>query len=467
VKSEPNLSARIAAHVATVRAEDLPAATQHAASRALLDGLGVMLAASAQSPEILPFAEHARAGGSGPATVLGFGWKTTPVLAAFANGAMAHALDFEDAFDAAPCHPNAALLPAVLAAAQMRLAAGGPAISGPELLAAIAVGCDLVCRLGLSLTRPMEDGGWYPPPILGAFGAAAAAARICRLSERQVLDSFSLMLLQNSCPGEIKYSRDTVLRAVREAFPAQAAMQSTLLAAAGIRGFDQPFEGKAGFFRLFVDGAYDPDVLCDALGQRWWIDQLSFKQWPACRGTHAYIESVQSLRRQPGFDPAAITEIVAVGGIVQRMLALPAESKRQPAVTIDAKFSIPFTIAAAVLDDEVTLDSFDRASLEDPQKRALAAKVTFTERAGWGRERAASGELSIRLADGSTLRHTVEIATGHPSRPLSDEILAAKFVDNAGRARRPIGADAAATLAGTIFSLQTAGDIGPLLAAIQ
>ena len=341
VDGADGLSVKIAEHVAGFDGESLPETTLHAAKRALLDGIGVMLAASGVSPEVAPFVDHAAASGSGPARIFGSGVRTGAAMAAFANGAMAHALDFEDAFDAAPSHPDAALLPAVLAIADER---GG--VSGRELLTAIAIGCDLVCRMGLSLRREMEAGGWYPPPILGAFGAVAAAARLRRLDPRQVLDSFSLMLCQATCPGEIKYSRDTVIRAVREAFPAQAAVQSSAMAALGVRGFDEPLEGKAGFFRLYAEGQYDPAVLLDALGTRFWIEQLSFKRWPACRGTHAYIEAAQTLRARHGIAPGRIVEVVATGGEVQRMLVEPAARKVAPTTAIDAKFSIPFTVAA-------------------------------------------------------------------------------------------------------------------------
>ncbi|MEG3152492.1 MmgE/PrpD family protein [Sphingomonas sp. ZT3P38] len=455
------LSERIAGHIVGCEAERLPATTIHAAKRALLDGLGVMLAASGTSPEIEAFVTYAQAGGAGRASILGRGTTATASLAALANGAMAHALDFEDAFDAAPSHPNASLLPAVLAVLQ-----DGPPVSGRDLLAAIAVGCDLVCRLGLSLRREMEAGGWYPPPILGVFGATAAVARLRGLSQRETLDALSLALCQASCPGEIKYSRDTVIRAVREALPAESAVRATALAALGVRGFDEPFEGKGGFFRLYADGRYDPAALLDGLGERFWIEQLSFKRWPACRGTHAYIEAVQALRAAHGFSPDDVAEIVATGGEVQVMLVEPPASKRAPATAIDAKFSIPFTVAAALIDGEVTLDSYDGASLADPRKLAQAAKVRFERHPDWGRERAASGGLRIVLRDGTRLEQWVDVAAGHVSRPIDDAGLQAKFIDCAGRAQQPLSGEGAAALATAIWSLDEAPDAALALSAI-
>jgi 2-methylcitrate dehydratase PrpD len=443
----------LANHVAGFDAEALSAATIHAAKRALLDGIGVMLGASGVSPEVAPFIDYAAASGPGGAVILGTGERTGAAMAAFANGAMAHALDFEDAFDAAPSHPNASLLPAVLAILQT-----GPPVSGRDLLAAIAIGCDLACRIGLALTRDMEAGGWYPPPIRGAFGAVAAAARMRRLSSPQTLDAFSLLLCQTTMPGEIKYSADTVIRAVREAFPAQAAVQSSALAAAGVRGFEAPFEGKAGFFRLYADGHYDAAVLLDRLGAHFWIEQLTFKRWPACRGTHAYIEAAQALRQAHVIDPAAIVSITATGGSVQRMLVEPAARKAAPTTVIDAKFSIPFTVAAALIDEEVTLDSYDAASLADPRKRRLAGLVGFDLRADWGMAKAASGTLAIELADGTRVERHVEAAAGGVDRPIDDAALTAKFRDCARRARKPLADHAIERLAQAIWTIDTLAD---------
>lgn len=424
------LSHRVATHVAETNFEQLPEPTRAAAVRALLDGLGVILAASG-SDEAAPFVALAREQQvrSGGADVLGRGFRTSAAMAALANGAMAHVLDFEDAFDAAPCHPNASLIPAALAIAQ----AHGP-VTGKELITAVAVGCDLVCRLALSLKRPMEAGGWYPPPILGAFGATAAAARLLRLGPRQVLDAFSLVMGQNSCPGEIKYSPDTVLRAVREAFPAQAAVTSALLAARGVRGFDEPLEGKAGFFRLFVDGQYDETAILDGLGERFWIEQLTFKRWPCCRGTHAYIEAVELIRAREPFEWQEVREVTLYGGEIQTMLAEPIERKRRPSTAIEAKFSLPFTVASALHDGDVILDSFAPARLSDPEILMLADRIAFEAVREWGRSRPAGGEIEIALRDGRTLRERIETAQGHPDHPLSDEILLRKFVECVGRA---------------------------------
>ena len=455
------LSARLARHATAFDGRTLTPQVVHATQRAILDGLGVMLAASGESPDVRPFEEWVQAQPGPPeATLLGFNSRASAVQAAMVNGAMAHALDYEDAFDPAPLHPNASLLPAALAT----LESGARRCSGRELLTAVALGCDLVCRMGLSLQRPLEEGGWYPPPILGAFGATLAAGRLAGLDARQLCDAWSLLLTQNSCPGEIKFSAESTLRAVREAFPAQAAVTSVQLAARGVRGFDAPLEGKAAFYALFARGEYDPGALLDGLGERFWIEHLSFKRWPCCRGTHAYIEAAQCLRGAHGFAPCDIESVVCIGGNLQQMLAEPRPQKQAPLTAIDAKFSIPFTVALALIHPEVTLSSFAESQLRDPDLLSLARKCDF--RLDPRAKSAAGGELRVRLRDGREISHVVTRALGDPARPLSDAALRKKFIHCAARAANPIEPVRAARCADRILALDAEPDAAVALRAI-
>ena len=195
-----DVSARIARHVASTTAESIPDAALEAAKRSLLDAIGVSVAASGLAPECLPFVRlaRARARRRRPARCSGSASERRRRRAVFANGALAHALDFEDAHDPSLSHPNAQTVPVLLALAESE---GG--ISGRDFLAAQAVGCDLTCRLSLALGQALAARGWYPPSLLAGFGATAAAANLLRLDERQTLDAFSLVLGQLGSHGQI------------------------------------------------------------------------------------------------------------------------------------------------------------------------------------------------------------------------------------------------------------------------
>jgi 2-methylcitrate dehydratase PrpD len=433
------ISQEIAAHFAALRFDTLPPATVHATRRALLDALGVMLGASGLSEDALPYRTHAMTA-AGPARLLGFAARSTPSLAALANGALAHALDFGDTFDAGPSHPNAALVPALLA-----LADADPAICFGEVLTAMAAGSDFACRLSLAPARAYEEGGWYPPPLVNLIAGATACAKLIGLDADGIRDAMGLALVQGAFPSEIKYDPTSPMRGVREGLVARAAVEAALLAQAGARAFAEPLEGKAGFFAVYGGGP-PGDALLDGLGERFLGDQVSFKPWPACRGTHPYIEAALALR--DGLDLNAVERVEAETGPIQEMLIRPQRTKAAPTRAIEAKFSIPYCVAAALIDGEVTLASFLPERIGDPATRALAGKVVEVSNPDWTRAHAASGSLTFILRDGTRREHRVMQAAGHPDRPIADSALITKFVDCMAYAASPL-APASATAKAT------------------
>ena len=443
--------------LAALGPDDLTPSARTAAKHVLLDAVGVMLGASGMAGEVGAFIALARAMGDGPCRILGTDYRAAPGMAALANGAMAHALDYEDAFDLAPGHPNASLVPALIALAQFR----GP-VSGPRFLTALVAGCELSCRMGLALRQKMEVGGWYPPPILAGHGAALGAAHLLGLGPQGMADALSLALCQVTMPGEIKYSQRTVIRAIREGFPAQAAVQAALLAQQGVAGFEEPLEGRAGFFALYAGGQYAPEVLLAPLEGAFWIEHLTFKPWPSCRGTHPYIEMALALRDQHGFAHSDVTAIEVGVGPMQRMLVEPLARKRAPEVAIDAKFSVPFCTSAALVTGAIGLDSFGEAQLRDPAILALAAKVDFTQPDSAENWRGDAGTLAITLANGQVLRAALDRARGTPDNPLGEAALVEKFADCASRAAQPLPEAKARELAARILALEECTDVGAL-----
>jgi 2-methylcitrate dehydratase PrpD len=452
-------SQRLAEFIAGFDAAALPHTTLYAAKRVLLDATGVMIGASGAAPETEPFVSLARLSGEGPSRILGTDMRVPAPAAAFANGAFAHALDFEDAFDLVPGHPNASLVPALLALAQSE----GP-VDGRQFLASLAIGCDTACRMALALTRRMEEGGWYPPPILGGFGAVAGAARLLGLNADRVRDALSLMLCQVTMPGEIKYSAGTQIRAVREAFPAQAAVQSVLLARDGVRGFEQPLEGRAGFYALYAAGHFDKNTIFDALGERFWIEHLTFKPWPSCRGTHPFIQMALELRQRHGFALEDLVKVTVGIDAIQQMLVEPRQSKCAPSSPIEAKFSIQFATALALARGHVTLDDFTADDLADQHVLRLAAQieVEVVGQPDW--HPGSGGRLAVRLKNGDQFETQVENARGCPAMPMSDADLRDKFITCAAKAAIPLDREAASALADAVMSIEDCEDVGVLFA---
>lgn len=451
------LTEAITAHIAGFDPMALPIATAHATRRALLDAIGVMLAASGISEEARPFRLLAASeDGAGPSRLIG-GSEHVPVQsAALANGALGHALDFGDVYDAGTAHPNAALVPALLA-----LCDAEPTIRKDRLLSAMALGSDLACRLSHTPLVPIEERGWYPPPLFGTLGAAAGCAHLLGLSPRQTADAISLAWCQVTFPAAIKYDATSHVRAVREGFAARAAVAGALLARAGVAGFAAPLEGPGGFFATHV-GDYDDGPLRDGLGLVFFGDRVSFKPWPSCRGTHAYIAAALDLKAR-GIAPEAIVSIEAVIGPVQEMLVEPRAAKIAPDTAIHAKFSIPYTVATAWMHGQVGLDSFDEAARADRAVRALAAKVVVRRHPDWTRRHAASGGLIVTLTDGSQREAMIMAAPGGPDSPLDDATLIAKFAACAARAATPCDRDRAATLTARILCADGTASASALL----
>ncbi|HEX5006277.1 MAG TPA: MmgE/PrpD family protein [Hyphomonadaceae bacterium] len=452
------LTLAVARHIATAR--DIPSKARRAAERSLLDAVGVMLGATALGEDCGPFADLAQSA-PGPSTILGRAYRAQPLQAALANGALAHALDYEDALDGAPVHPNAAVVPVAMAMAEAR-----PDISGAEFVSAVAIGCDLVCRLGLALQRNPDDFGWYPPPILSTFGAAAAASRLLKLDETATAHALALALAQATFSSEFKTYPTSSLRAVRDAFAAHAGLLAAMLAQRGVRGHTTAFEGKAGFFAQFARGDWNSETVAADLGVRFHGEDVSYKPWPSCRGTHAFIEAALHLR--PSIEN--IDDIVCVeatGPPLLAMLVEPLAQKQAPATAIDAKFSLPFCVGAALATGDIGMPTFFEEGRRTHQTLALAKLVQFKANLELGMKHAASGDLAIRLKDGRMLSCFIKQARGSPVSPLTDEALIVKFLDCASYADPVISRENAMRLAENLLSMSAASGAAEAFAPLR
>jgi 2-methylcitrate dehydratase PrpD len=447
----------LAEYVARTRFDDLPADVIAMTKRALLDAIGVSLAASGLEPACSPFIELAlESGGPREATILGTQRRVPTVLAALTNGSFAHAMDYEDAHEETRTHPNAAAIAAALPLAE-RVGA-----SGRELVTAVALGCDVVCRLARAL---VGDGapppGFYEPAIVGTFGAATAAAKLLKLTPEQVLDAWSLALCQNSCTQELQDSPESTIRAIREGPCARVGLESALLAAKGVRGFEAPFEGRSGFFVMYAGGVQRQTLLTD-LGKRFAGRDVSFKAWPSCRDTHVYVQAALELLGERAIDAKEIAAVTVNVTDKQMIVCEPAASKRRPQTAIAAKFSVYFTLAVALIDRQVDFESFSDAALEREDILALADKVAYRALPSIND----GAVLEIQLRNGTTHRRTVRAVYGSPAAPMSDEALIKKFVDCGTRAAKPLSAQALQDIAASILSLEAERNVRALIAKL-
>ena len=428
-----------AAYLHNVQFADLPNDVIAATKRSIFDTLGVMLAGS--GPETAAnrlVHEVARWGGTPEASVVGHSIRLPAVHAGFVNGAMAHQYDFDDTHDAAVAHPTANTLAAGLAVAQSI-----GSVSGAELIRAIALGSDIVCRLGLAIRGSLYEYPWTRPPIIGIWGATAAASALLKLPADAIESAFGLTLHQTGNTLECLYATGSEVRGLRDGFSVRNGITSALMARAGIRGDRTALEGRFGLFQAFFRGEYDRSALVDDLGRRFEGANVSIKPWPSARETHATIRCVLELKARHGLSAEAVDDVHLFVGRTNLEFCEPAAARRKPAAKMDALSSLPYAVAVALHHGGVPLSAYTSDALGDPAVLALAQRVTWEVDDQRSHDGTIEGaRVVITLADGRKLSHSVRHGLGHPDDPLPEEALVRKFRDCARMATRPIGDDA-------------------------
>ena len=442
-----------ARHVVATQYQDLPDAAVERAKQSILDTLGVILGASGQMESLPAVVDlHRSWGGAPESTVFGFGGRLPAPTAAFLNGAMAHGLDFDDHLPEGH-HPSSSLVPALFATAE-RL--GG--VTGEQFITAMAIGQDIFARLRKYVVWKQD---WFMTPVVGAFAAAAACAKLLGLNERQVLSAFGVASLQSAGTMQLAYGTGGDLRGMYAGFSARAGVISALLAEAGVTGTTTPFEGKAGFFQTYFDDEWDREAMVAGLGERFHGDSVLFKLWPSCGVSHGFIDATLRLLGAPGRGDE-IARIEVIGGDFAKRLSEPIEQRRRPPSVVDGKFSIPYTVALAVARGTVGVGDFTAERRSDPVVGAVADKITFVEdaRYDWSEELPAS-RVRITLESGEVLEgETAHSATpGSSEHPLGWAELEAKFEDCVAFAVRPLAADVARSVTEAIRRLETVPDV--------
>jgi 2-methylcitrate dehydratase PrpD len=432
----------LAAHVAGSRFEDLPRATVLATKRDLLDTYGCLLGGSAE-PGIAELRRLAnRWGGAPEAPVLVHGDRLPAPAAAQINGAMAHALDFDDVLDhGGSIHPGASVLAASLAAASLR----GDA-SGKDLVLAATLGLDVACRIALA--SPL-DRGWHRTSVMGVFGATAAAASLLRLPPEQVLHGFGIAYSQAA--GNRQCILDGALtKRLQAGLGGSGGVFAAMLAREGFTGATNIFGGRYGFLELYQPNGSDIGRLTEHLGEAWRGDELSFKPYPCGRPLHAAIDAALALRQQLGGSPVATLRIACDAATYHDAFE-SGSAKRRPTQIVEAQFALPFLLAAAMVHGKVGIGEV--AAFDHPAVLDLAGCIEASADAS---RSGRSMTITAVTRDGHLATVETTGATGSPAKPLSDAQLAEKFRDCAARAAKPVDGG---KLIDAIMALDTLADL--------
>jgi 2-methylcitrate dehydratase PrpD len=344
---------------------------------------------------------------------------------------MIHARDFDDTHDGAVVHANVTVLPAVMA-----LAEKVDTVTGKDFLSALVLGIDLTCRLGLAIGNApgfaQREIGWVRTAVCGIFGATAATCKILGLGEEGVVNAMGIALSQIA--GTRQVVTDSALtKRMQPAFMTRAAITSALLAERGITGCKAVFEGNYGFFNLYWGGSYARHELTEGLGERFEVDNLSFKPYPCCRYTHGAIDAVLRCAQRNGISSDSVDEVKVhlVRHKFFDMVSRPFELRGNPSV--DAQFSIPYTVTSALLDGYVFLDSFEPEKVKGRAKNQLLKKVAvFRDQAIKDPSSLGPVTVEIKTKTGKVHSETVEEFKGHPRNTMTEDECRDKFLRCSG-----------------------------------
>lgn len=348
-------------------------------------------------------------GASGASTVIGATTTLSPGDAAFVNGAIVHALDFDDTHGPAGVHPSAAVLPSALAAAEQ------VGVDGAALLRAYVVGVELSVRLGLLAPGLFHATGFHPTGILGTFGAALAAASVRGLSEGQTADALGVALsLAPLSPLEFMTDGLTTKR-IHAGGAARAGYEAAALAAAGMRGPSSALEGQRGLLRTLLPPENRPDeghllaCLPEAWGDRWHLLDVERKRYPVCHLIHPFLTCLVELR---GRGLCEVEDIVRIECLIAPeavpIVGEPRPNRTAPVSGYAARFSLPYVLASALIDGSVRTARFDDQVVRDPAVRAMAERIVHVPTPGsdWTRD----GTLRVHRRSGSVDEVTVSRA---------------------------------------------------------
>ena len=434
---------KLAEFAAALRFDALPADVIDAARRHLLDTVGVAIRGRAHPNARNSLrAMEAVDGAAGTVAVWGSERELSTGYAALVNGIACHVLDFDDTHTDAIVHGSAIIAPVVLALGEQQKASGG------ELIVAFVAGWEVAARVGLASRGTFHQRGFHTTSIAGVFGASAAAARLLGLSAERTAHALGLAGSQASGINEY-LSNSSSAKCMHTGWSAHAGIIAATMAQAGMTGPMTVFEGRDGLLRTHGEhNEADVEALAADLSTRWETTRVSIKPYPCCHFAHAFVDCVGTLVSR-GVKASNVVSLECV--VPQTEVALicePRAGKVKPETPYAAKFSLPFLLAAKLVDGAIGHQTFEGENLARQDLLGIAARVTY---------RIASpdetpfpktfpGWVDATLTDGRRIVERIEINAGHPDNPLSIEDVRAKFTSNTVSAMGHAGAKRLAAL---------------------
>jgi 2-methylcitrate dehydratase PrpD len=442
---EQTLAAALADFASTTTPEMIPAQVRKAALWHMLDAIGVCIAGaspreeSGQAARQLAEKWKARPG----AMIFGLNATCRPEMAALLNGSLAQALEMDDKHGSSLARPGSTVTPAVLAVAQANN------MSLRDVVTAVTVGYEVMIRLGFVAGARFLERGYHTSSLLGAFGAVAAIGSLLRARPETIVNALGIAGTFSAGIQEATRTGSTS-KILHGGWGAHSGIAALELASAGITGPASVFEGKFGFFNCFltpITGELDFAKALEGLGSRWYLPETAYKPYPCCQLIHAFIEGAKQIRaelKEIGKPLDTIEQIscqLAEPGLT--LVTEPRDRKMRPTHPHEARFSLPYSVATALLYGDVDVESFRPERLEDEEVLRLAELVISSEDPDSDYPQHCPAIIEV-ISLGKVHRRHIRFHPGSPEAALSESDVLDKFARNSawyfGKNARDIGA---------------------------
>jgi 2-methylcitrate dehydratase PrpD len=430
----------------------LPADAVHWAKVGILDTVGVTIAGAAEDATRIVLGVSGSS--SGPSLVFGHARRIGALDAALVNGTASHALDFDDCNNTLGGHPSVPILPALFALADETGA------TGRDFIAAYVAGFETECKLSMVVNFHQYTKGWHPTTTIGVFGSAAACAHLLKLSVEKTATALSIAA---SLAAGVKSNFGTMTKPLHVGHCARSGLFAALLARDGFTAGATAFEHKQGYFEVFNGaGNYDATKAIPAWAKPLDITRpgIAIKSYPCCGSTHPAIDCMLELVQKHNLKPEQVARIDSW----THSRRLEHTNRPDPQSSLDAKFSVQYTLARALKDRTVKLEHFEGDNWKDPATRTILPKIhvaTYTTEQ-FPADNHFGAEVKVTLTDGRVVSTKTDQALGRSvDKPLPPDMLKAKFDNCAARA---LSTDNVARLYAAIQDFENAKDVREIAA---
>jgi len=415
-----DLMGTLVENICNVTFDDLTTEAVEAAKRAVVDTLGVIIAGSSGKGCHLLVDYIRDRKGPEESSIAVFGDKVPCDLAALANSTMARSLEIADVFDGFPLHPSSSIIPACLSTAEYQ---GN--INGKDFITSIALGHDLIVRMALAnKVGPIQSGRYN---LFKIFPPTGAVGKLMGLNEDELGNAMGIAFTQMVGDGQSALD-GAMTHYLQQGMVAKSAVEACFMAKKGITGSKNALQGRYGFYN-----AYEPDPNLDALtsglGKVFKGIEISIKFYSACRATHEAVDLALQMVKEEGIHPDTVDKItVKVNEPVYRLVCDPLDRKRKPKNSVDAQFSLPYTVAAAMYKGDVFINELSDETIKDPDILSLANRVTpIVDKKCETDLVIGATVMEVETRDGHKYTKNTQVPTGNPRNPVGMDHCIEKF----------------------------------------